>query len=284
MRDMNSITLCCVDCANRQLALRALRLSMAALPFTESLFITSIVENHPGLRVVCIDPINDHREYSRFMIKSLVNHINSSHVLVVQWDGYVVNPNAWTDEFLAYDYIGAPWEFHNDEYRVGNGGFSLRSKKLLEALQDTDITDFHPEDDAICRKYRPLLEKRYGIRFAPEELAKRFSFESIIPKKMPFGFHALHNMGAILAPEELPEFISELSPNIVQSNQYALLCKYYLKNSRYNEAVLSLRHRTTMFPSDKVAHTLFLRATKKSRLAWICEKLNDSLHFIANGK
>ena len=41
-----------------------------------------------------------------------------------------------TPPFSHCDYIGAQWFWHNDGMRVGNGGFSLRSRKLLTALQD----------------------------------------------------------------------------------------------------------------------------------------------------
>jgi hypothetical protein len=84
-------------------------------------------------------------------------------VLLVQWDGYVCNPDAWDPAFLDCDYIGAKWFWHNDAMRVGNGGFSLRSRRLLEALQDPRIALSVVEDETICRTFRPLLERDYGI-------------------------------------------------------------------------------------------------------------------------
>src|ERR1700687_3454326 len=50
----------------------------------------------------------------------------------------LITPAAWREEFLGCDYIGAQWFWHDDAMRVGNGGFSLRSRKLLLALQDLD--------------------------------------------------------------------------------------------------------------------------------------------------
>ena len=55
-------------------------------------------------------------------------------MLLIQWDGYVVNPEAWDPAFLGCDYLGAKWYWHDDGMRVGNGGFSLRSRRLLDAL------------------------------------------------------------------------------------------------------------------------------------------------------
>lgn len=123
-------------------------------------------------------------------------HEAKSHILVFQWDGYVANLNNWTDEFLEYDYIGAPW-YWEKQYPVGNGGFSLRSHKLLEALVElNNIIPFNfnnPEDVTICRDYRDLLETKYEIKFAPLDVAKRFSFETGIADVEPFGFHGVWN-------------------------------------------------------------------------------------------
>jgi hypothetical protein len=110
-------------------------------------------------------------------------------VLIIQSDGYVLDGSAWNDEFLAYDYIGAPW-LYKDHRNVGNGGFSLRSRRLQNILAlDNDITITHPEDEVICRLYRLHLEDKYNIKFAPEQLAHRFSFELHPPQHKTFGFH-----------------------------------------------------------------------------------------------
>ena len=48
-------------------------------------------------------------EYNIFVVKELPKHIESDYALVMNHDGYIVNTDAWTDDFLKYDYIGAPW-------------------------------------------------------------------------------------------------------------------------------------------------------------------------------
>ena len=117
-----------------------------------------------------IAPLQSRDAYSEFVLRSLLAHVDTAHVLLVQWDGYVVNPAAWRAEFLDYDYIGATWFWHDDSMRVGNGGFSLRSRKLLSALQDPRIVLTEAEDVTICRAFRPLLERDHDIRFASEAL------------------------------------------------------------------------------------------------------------------
>jgi hypothetical protein len=138
-------------------------------------------------------PIQSAKDYSRWVCTELYKHVSTSHMLLFQWDGYVKNPQAWTDTWLEFDYIGAPW-WHADGMNVGNGGFSLRSRRLMQIVAtDPAITEYHPEDVKICRRYRPYLEAEHGIRFAPEEVARRFSLEGY---KQPsrthsneFGFH-----------------------------------------------------------------------------------------------
>jgi len=130
--------------------------------------------------------IHSLEDYSRFMVKELGRHITTSHVLTAQWDGYILNESAWKDEWLDYDYIGAVWH----DGVVGNGGFSLRSKRLLDALGDPAFAaPFYPEDERICRDWREQLEHDYKIRFAPPEVASEFSIEGGRYTGQ-FGFHS----------------------------------------------------------------------------------------------
>jgi hypothetical protein len=145
------------------------------------------------VRIIDDVPIQSMKEYSRWVCTELYKHVPTSHLLIFQWDGYVKNWKAWNDAWLQYDYIGAPW-WHDDGMNVGNGGFSLRSKRLMQIVAtDPAITRYHPEDVCVCRDYRPYLERQHRIRFAPEAVARRFSIEGY---KQPnrthtteFGFH-----------------------------------------------------------------------------------------------
>jgi len=82
--------------------------------------------------------------------------IDTQFTLVTQWDGYVINAEAWTEEFLDYDYIGARWigdvvkaAGSPPEYNVGNGGFSLRSDIFLGAGTDRHLTTPPPRKTRI---------------------------------------------------------------------------------------------------------------------------------------
>ena len=183
-------------------------------------------------------------------MKDLLRHVETEHVLLIQWDGYVVNPEAWRDDFLDHDYIGARWGFHEDAHCVGNGGFSLRSRRLLEALQDPAIDRFEPEDEMICRHYRPMLESRYGMRFAPPEVADRFSFETTYPQGRPLGFHGLFNMWLFLDDAEVADFVAAMPRSVLGSIQFLSLAKNFIDLKRFGSARILLEQRLRAFPAD----------------------------------
>ncbi|MFM7028736.1 MAG: hypothetical protein ACKOXK_08700 [Chakrabartia sp.] len=75
-----------------------------------------------------------------------------------------------------------------------------------------------PEDICICHTNRPLLEQRYGIRFAPLDVAARFSFERG-PSGPSLGFHGLFNFPALF-PESWGGDVARL-PQLRLCNQDA---------------------------------------------------------------
>lgn len=117
--------------------------------------------------------------YNKIMLDTIPSLVCEDGLMVVQWDGFIVNPQAWTSEFLEYDYIGAVWPWLPNT-PVGNGGFSMRSQKLMHALKQMKIApDYNNdgEDAQICRYYRGNLEQNYGIKFAPAHVADKVSIE-----------------------------------------------------------------------------------------------------------
>lgn len=194
-----SVTLVGIDCVDVNRLLKAVDICCQQIVFGEiKLFSNTAVDKI----VIGIQPLVNKIQYSEFMIKELARHIFTSHILVVQHDGYILNVEAWRDEWLQYDYIGAPWEWYTDGMNVGNGGFSLRSKKLMQVVADDPaivpinepgVTKNMEEDHCICRLYRRYLEETYDIKFAPIEEARKFSIEGWrSPNKTwtnEFGFH-----------------------------------------------------------------------------------------------
>lgn len=184
------ITLICVDTKNYAQAYHALQLSLEQITPARTVFLTDIeIDKDPRIECIQIPSIKNVQEYSEFIFLHLTDYFNTSHCLLVQWDGFVLNGESWNQEFLQYSYIGAPW-LYSDHRNVGNGGFSLRSKILQNALAfDPLIEVSDPEDEAVGRLYRSYLEKKYDIRFPTPELADTFSFELRTPICKTFGFH-----------------------------------------------------------------------------------------------
>ena len=131
--------------------------------------------------------------------------------LIIQYDGFVLFPDKWDANFFNFDYIGAPWPIPDDNFsfrdinnviqRVGNGGFTFRSKKLLQLASKLNLNwqlyhGFCHEDGYISVNNRHIYEKN-ECKFAPLEVAKYFSHEIDIPENkniIPFGFHGKHTM------------------------------------------------------------------------------------------
>lgn len=150
-------------------------------------------------------PLKSIDDWSYEVIYNLPNFIDTEFALLVHADGFVVNPQAWRDEFLNYDYIGAPWPMPQDDFSYrdiygkivrGGNSVSLRSKRLLDLAPSLKLPwepyhGFFNEDGFICVKNRHIYEA-HGMRFAPLDVMKYFSHENMIPEIKgirPFAFH-----------------------------------------------------------------------------------------------
>ncbi len=278
MLTLPDVTLCCVDTVNHVLALRALARSCEGVRFARAVLLTDALPTGiaapAGIEVVPIDPIASRDAYSDFVLKSLLPHIASSHVLLAQWDGYVINPAAWDPAFLACDYIGAKWFWYDDGMRVGNGGFSLRSRRLLEALQDPRIDRVDTEDTTIGRTFRPLLEREHGIRYGTEEQADRFSFEAAYPIGQPFGFHGLYNFCRTVPPDEIVTLADAFSDAIARSPQLLQLLRNCSALGQWKAAIAIGRRILVATPDHAQAREL-LEAAERRGAAPLSAGRND---------
>ena len=184
------ITLLCIDCVNLERLFFPINYSTRFFRFNTIKILTSIAPEYkyPYIKIPHIDSLE---KYSEFCVKELYKYVDTKYCILIQWDGFIIgDTSTWKDEFLNYDYIGAPW-WYNDGMNVGNGGFSLRSKRILEEVSKIAVGNYHPEDNVYCRNYFSLLKEK-GIIYAPEELATFFSIEGSSKYKESkgrFGFH-----------------------------------------------------------------------------------------------
>ncbi len=193
MAYLSDITLIGVDCVDVERLILAAEISTAHLQFDAVQLLSSLPTANPW--VTPIEHLGDIEAYNDFVLKELHRYVHTAAALVIQHDGFVLNPGAWTDDFRRWDYIGAPWAVEGARV-VGNGGFSLRSRRLLERLSAPDIVrpTRVPEDWFVCVSVRDLLDSE-GFRFAPADVAHRFSFEGDpafgVSWRGQFGFHGL---------------------------------------------------------------------------------------------
>lgn len=243
---LDQVTLCAVDTRAPAMAARALQRSMAGIGFARVLLFTHGWQPQaalPGIELVDIGPIRSGADYSHFVLRELAAHITTSHVLVTQWDGFVIHPEAWSDDFLQHDYIGAVWADQPAARCVGNGGFSLRSQRLLQAGRDARIVQEHPEDLVLCRDYRALLEAEHGVRFAPPALARRFAFENETPAAPTFGFHGPYNLPRVLDEAEMRQCLAELPDDFFRSRDARRLARALLRARMAGVAQQLIRRR-----------------------------------------
>jgi len=196
------VTLCAVSSVNVAATVRALEASVAQVRFGACKLLTDVPvrPDHPEIEVVPIAPLRSSAAYSDFMLAQLPDHVATAYCLVAQWDGHVLDAGRWQDAFLDYDYIGAGWPQFDDGHDVGNGGFSLRSRRLMELCRDPAFVPVHPEDVAIGRTNRAWLEER-GMRFAPRSLADGFAAERSGDLRATFGYHGVWHMPAALGAD-----------------------------------------------------------------------------------
>ena len=239
MMSVPKTTLLAVDCQCPALAARALALSLGQCSYEHAKLLTdspTLPDLDERVTLVPIPKITSAREYSRFMLKDLLRFVDTDFVQIVQWDGYVINARAWRPEFFNYDYIGARWWFRESPRNVGNGGFSLRSRRLLEALQDPAIETEGPEDDAICLEHRDLLERRHGIKIAPAHVADAYAFEGTRPSRAPFGFHRMFNFPYLYGDSELSALADAIPDQLFCSEVILTFVRILLSLNRPGEA------------------------------------------------
>jgi hypothetical protein len=258
---LKNITLVNVSSVDVESCLLALYLSSLKIDFGQIIFFTSeeiepsLLNLFNNLKIIKIPKINNTVDYSHFIVKELHRYIDTSYCLITQSDGFVINPELWSKQFLDYDYIAAPWPkqvplfdrekqlvelLDMSQNRVGNGGFSLRSKKMLEvsALLDFENieTSSKSEDLLICHYFYDWFREQ-GIKFAPLEVATKFSFEQPIEEannfhwQNTFGFHGkLHLLSIFFKLHEQftkvlnseKEIINQLAKNF-ELNQINLI-------------------------------------------------------------
>jgi hypothetical protein len=210
---LKNVTLATIDGVDPNICTKLLRVCMGEIDFDQVKLISfeKPSESLDGIEYVEVEKFNHniHQQgrgnngYNEFIVNELYKFIDTDYVLIVQTDGFVHHPELWTNEFLDYDYIGAVWpdfilqgsQWLEPEVAsgipnlVGNGGFSLRSRKILELAAQCPKELIGPEDVYYClNNYEYFIS--HGIKYAPIELANKFSKDDWGQVRHDcFGFH-----------------------------------------------------------------------------------------------
>ena len=210
--DLNDVTILAITSNEMDEAQISMKISSHNINFAKSKLLCSSLpkKKYPDIEYVSIPLINNVDDYNKIVFQDLYKYFDTSHCLIVQADSFVVNSKLWENEFLEYDYIGGPWPnkikvnsnliLNLEKNPVGNGGFSLRSKKLTEVTAKIKFDSLNfpmkAEDVVICHYlYDKMITN--DIKFAPAKLAAQFSMENIDNlygqnKNSVFGFHGKH--------------------------------------------------------------------------------------------
>uniref|UniRef100_A0A061SK36 DUF5672 domain-containing protein n=1 Tax=Tetraselmis sp. GSL018 TaxID=582737 RepID=A0A061SK36_9CHLO len=140
-----------------------------------------------GAKLVKLDVHSvDIADLNRMMLSSRFwREIGADKVLVFQTDSLLLHSKI--NQFLDYDYVGAPWAVANDLWKkppwvsllyngVGNGGLSLRTvpviRSLLESPGSSPCPVFQEDVTLAC-----MVENSAEYEVAPRSAAYRFAVE-----------------------------------------------------------------------------------------------------------
>ena len=236
---MPTFGLCIIDTDSYELAKNAFDISTSKFKFDKHYIFTDqpAMFSNPA-QAIAVKKIEKVDDYNNLVLKFIPEVVDVDYLLVIQFDGFILNQNQWANLFLHYDYIGAPWPLSTyPEFNVGNGGFSLRSRKLLQACRSLPYDGSVVEDVFIARHSRPYLETEKGVRFASAGVASHFSVEEVPVPYSTFGFHGLRHLPRLYRGN-IAYLIENLPPRVF-TNQ--ILLRNLMKEGPAAQALLKKR-------------------------------------------
>jgi hypothetical protein len=204
MINLPNVTLVNITSVKHEQNIKSLVQSKKHIKFGSVKFISDIKPDYlPSDIEYCKCDKLDSLSFAHFAWYDWWKYIDTELCLFVHHDGFVLNPKLWSDDFLKFDWVGAPWPNHSGYHNkgryipVGNGGFAIRSRKILKAPTDLNLPlldncgfGFPHEDMNYCNyHYDAMIE--YGIKYADIDTAARFATEMYVDghSQNSFGFH-----------------------------------------------------------------------------------------------
>lgn len=214
MLKLPNIAIISINCIDPVESVKAIRYSCKDIEFKDRFLFTDDKQEHEGIKRIEIPKLTSIDAYSDFCLRVADYKIDADYLLFVQPDGFVLNADKWDPYWLKFGFVGAPWpnriswieKQKAKDYMgpwanlVGNGGFSLRSRKFIELSSRFANCEGYNEDNFLCLVKNHFMVDN-GIWFPTTHTASNFSMENnlddwqqpiILDPKKTFGFHG-HN-------------------------------------------------------------------------------------------
>ncbi len=159
--------------------------------------------------------------YSNFLVKRLPHLINTEYYLIVQWDGFILNPHSWDNQFFKYPFIGGGHSVHN-------GGFSLRNTEVMKRISECKETFGSGAEDGFYSSFfdNEWMASRntpFKIEWPGEDLSNKFaSFTGYDRSLNSLGWHR----SGFYSPAHIAE--TYRNTNIFSKNEIDMLVQYSL--------------------------------------------------------
>lgn len=193
--NLDQTTLIAVDTLDVERALFGIEQCRRFAEFADVKLLTPLETDSPyAIRIGEREIIDAGRSYSEFVYYRLADFVDTDFVLLCQWDGWIVDPTYFHPHFFNFDFVGNlyPWVIQDNPLRLrtgGNGGFSLRSRRLLKWSRENEklLRLFHATHHYSCEDlmfsivlYHRL--RRDGLSVAPAVVACRWGIQGL-PKE-----------------------------------------------------------------------------------------------------
>ena len=254
------VTLVCVQPRVPALGVATLQHCMRDIDFAQVLLFTdpnALKQAPEGIELKGLR-LESSTAHAEFMLRGLVHYLQTSHVLIVQWNGFVLDAKQWDPAFQLYDHVCASVEPGTSTQAARQISFSLQSRRLLQAMQDPAMVIRAPENHCLLHLNRQRLEQVHDVRFAPVDLARRFSFDQMRPDGATLGFEGLHNLPRVLRPDALRRLVRSLPDELVAGQAGQMLCAGLISQGELVIAQMIIERRRRL--GLQVWSTLQLRA------------------------
>jgi hypothetical protein len=184
----------------------SLRRSMEQVDFARVVLFTSAeglrFPSQRGVETIGIEPLRSSSDYSRWVVRSIAAHIQTSHVLISQWAGFVTDAQAWSADFLNWDYIGAVWPDQAATGALATAAFpcDCNDDRTPHGHCSSSISSRGP---VALPRPPPGLGGRPRHFVCPPNVACCFSYENEKPRHPTFGFRGSHNLPRVTAQDDL---------------------------------------------------------------------------------